>query len=93
MGFIETNSGACQLFDLQAHLVAGYLAAKAYGDPRAKDFEERIRTDSPDLTSGLEFDKSPRHKGYVDSDAFMAYLKKMGKEFGWVPRTRAGSRR
>ena len=93
VGFLETNSGAYQLFDRQAHLVAGYLAAKEVGDPRAEEFEERIRDDHPDLSSGLEFDKSPRHKGYVDSDAFMAFLKKTGKEFRWTPQTKAVSRR
>ena len=93
VGFLETNSGAYQLFDRQAHLVAGYLDSRAAGDPRAGVFEDRIRTDHPDLTSGLEFDKSPRHKGYVDSDAFMAFLKKTGEEFKWTPRATAGSRR
>ncbi len=93
VGFIETNSGAYPLFDRQAHLVAGYLAAVAAGDSRAETFRDRIRTDHPDLTGGLEFDTSPRHKGYVDSDAFMAYLKQIGKEFGWTPQATVGSRR
>ncbi|MDO5737164.1 MAG: NAD(P)-binding domain-containing protein [Propionibacteriaceae bacterium] len=85
VGFLETNSGAYQLFDRQAHIVAGHIAAVAAGDPRAGIFSARIRDDHPDLTSGLEFDTSPRHKGYVDSDAFLAYLIRTGKEFGWSP--------
>ncbi len=93
VGFLETNSGAYQLFDRQAHLVAGYLAALESGDPRAESFRDRIRSDQPDLTSGLHFDTSPRHKGYVDSDAFMAYLSKTGEEFGWTPAAISGSQR
>lgn len=93
VGFLETNSGAYQLFDRQAHLIAGYLAATEAGDPRAKTFSARIRDDHPDLTSGLEFDTSPRHKGYVDSDAFMSVLIRTGKEFGWSPLATGGLRR
>ncbi|MGV8846824.1 flavin-containing monooxygenase [Tessaracoccus sp.] len=93
VGFLETNSGAYQLFDRQAHLVAGYLTALEAGKSEAEDFGRRIREDHPDLTSGLEFDTSPRHKGYVDADAFMSVLVRTGKEFGWTPAATAKSGR
>ncbi|GAB3819130.1 NAD(P)-binding domain-containing protein [Tessaracoccus terricola] len=83
VGFVETNSGAYQLLDRQAHLVAGYLDERARGSEVAARFEQRIRTDRPDLTSGLKFDRSPRHKGYVDSDAYVAALDAVAAEFGW----------
>ncbi|WP_269451910.1 hypothetical protein [Tessaracoccus coleopterorum] len=35
------------------------------------------------MDSGLRFDRSPRHKGYVDSDAFVDYMEATGREFGW----------
>lgn len=88
VGFIETNSGAYQLFDRQAHLLAGYLTET---DPnRVALFDERIRRDRPRLDNGLRFDPSPRHKGYVDSDAFLACLVRTGEEFGW-PLTSPGA--
>lgn len=81
VGFIETNSGAYQLFDRQAYLLAGYLAER---DPEVlRRFAGRIKRDRPSLSSGLRFDRSPRHKGYVDSDAFVAYLERTGNQFGW----------
>lgn len=89
VGFVETNSGAYQLLDRQAHIVAGYLDERSRGSDVAARFEERIRTDRPDLTSGLKFDTSPRHKGYVDSDAFVAHLDAVAAEFSWQ---RAGER-
>lgn len=49
----------------------------------ASRFAGRIRRDRPALDSGLRFDRSPRHKGYVDSDAFVSYLERTGAEFGW----------
>lgn len=81
VGFVETNSGAYQLFDRQAHLLAGYLGESRPDE--ATRFAGRIRSDRPRLNNGLRFDRSPRHKGYVDSDAFVAYLEKTGAEFGW----------
>lgn len=85
VGFVETNSGAFGLLDRQAHLVAGYLDERSRGTAVAEQFGKRIRTDTPDLTSGLRFDRSPRHKGYVDSDAFGGHLAAVGAEFGWRP--------
>ena len=84
VGFVETNSGAYPLFDRQAHLVAGYLDETARGTPGAAQFARRIRSDRPRLTNGLRFDASPRHRGYVDSDAFVAYLDRTAVEFGWT---------
>lgn len=89
VGFIETNSGAYHLLDRQATLVAGYLAARASGSDVAARFEQKIRTHTPDLTSGLTFDRSPRHKGYVDSDAFVAHADELADEFGWDRRKKS----
>lgn len=83
IGFTETNAGAFHLFDRQAHLVAGYLQARASGSPLATEFETRIRTDRPRLNNGLRFDTSPRHRGYVDADAFVAHVEKVAAEFDW----------
>ena len=83
VGFLETNSGAYQLFDQQAHLIAAFLAEHAANTAGAGEFEHRIRTDRPDLSNGLKFDASPRHRGYVDSDAYVKYLKKVAREQGW----------
>ena len=83
VGFIESNSGSYGLLDRQAYLVAGYLAERAAGSEKAARFEERIRQDRPDLTSGIKFDASPRHQGYVDADAFVAHTDAVATEFGW----------
>jgi hypothetical protein len=83
VGFVETNSGAYQLFDQQAHLVAAFLAEHAANTAAAGEFEHRIRTDHPDLSNGLKFDASARHLGYVDSDAYLKYVKKVAREQGW----------
>lgn len=95
-GYIETNSGAYQLFDQQAHLIAGYLDEWRRNPEKARRFEHRIRTDQPDLSNGLRFDSSPRHRGYVDSDAYQKYARQVGAEEGWplvspapLPRARA----
>jgi hypothetical protein len=86
VGFTETNSGAYQLFDTQAQLIAGFVDDERCGRRSAHRFAEMIRTDRPDLSSGLKFVDSPRHAGYVDSGAFVKYLSKVASRTGWRTR-------
>lgn len=83
IGFVETNAGAYQLFDMQAQLIAGYLHDVRHQRPNAERFAQRIRADRPDLSGGLKLVDSPRHTGYVDSGAFVKYLGKVAGEMGW----------
>lgn len=86
VGYVETNSGAYQVFDLQAQLIANYLAARANGADSAARFAFLIRTERPDLSGGVKFDRSPRHRGYVDSHALTSHLRKLFTQMGWDPR-------
>ncbi|MEH0639302.1 NAD(P)/FAD-dependent oxidoreductase [Streptomyces bottropensis] len=83
VGFVETNSGAYQLFDSQAQLIASYIRDAGAGVPTAERFARRIRSDRPDLSGGLRFVDSPRHAGYVHSEAFVKYLGKVAEDMGW----------
>jgi hypothetical protein len=89
VGFLETNSGAYQLFDTQAQLIASYIDDARRGLPNAQRFADLIRNDQPDLSGGLRFVDSPRHTGYVDSGAFVKHLAKVAGQMGW--RTKGGS--
>lgn len=83
VGFVETNSGAYQLFDSQAQLIASFIRDARAGLPTAERFARRIRGDRPDLSGGLRFVDSPRHTGYVHSEAFVKYLAKVAEDMGW----------
>nr|WP_210571319.1 NAD(P)-binding domain-containing protein [Streptomyces sp. GESEQ-4] len=83
VGFVETNSGAYQLFDTQAQLIAGFIHDTQRRLPNAERFARMIRHDRPDLSGGLKFVASPRHTGYVDSGAFVKYLGKTAAAMGW----------
>ncbi|MER6133877.1 NAD(P)/FAD-dependent oxidoreductase [Streptomyces sp. NPDC001815] len=83
VGFVETNSGAYQLFDSQAQLIASFVQDTQDGRPTADRFARMIRSDRPDLTGGLKFVDSPRHTGYVHSEAFVKYLNKVASGMGW----------
>lgn len=83
VGFIETNSGAYQLFDTQAQLIAGYVHDSRHGLPNAERFTQMIRNDRPDLTGGLKFVDSPRHTGYVDSATIVKHLGRIAARMGW----------
>lgn len=89
VGFIETNSGAYQLFDDQAHMIAAFIDGQRTGTAEAAQFAELIRSDRPDLSGGLRFDASPRHRGYVDSDAYVKYLRKLSRRLSWPLEGRA----
>lgn len=93
VGFLETNSGAYGLFDLQAQLIAGYLAADSTEDPAAERFRSRIAADATDLSGGIRFVRSPRHQGYVDSHAIKRHLRSVGADFGWSLEATAPRRR
>ncbi|MFC8433280.1 flavin-containing monooxygenase [Streptomyces sp. NPDC057253] len=83
VGFVETNSGAYQLFDQQAQLIASFIQDGRRGLPTAERFAQMVRSDRPDLSGGLKFVDSPRHTGYVHSDAFVKYLGKVASGMGW----------
>ncbi|MPY56572.1 NAD(P)/FAD-dependent oxidoreductase [Streptomyces spongiae] len=83
VGFVETNSGAYQLFDSQAQLIASFIRDARQGLPTAERFVRMIRSDRPDLTGGLKFVDSPRHTGYVHSEAIVKYLDKVAAQMGW----------
>ncbi|MFI0776396.1 flavin-containing monooxygenase [Streptomyces sp. NPDC021212] len=83
VGFVETNSGAYKLFDSQAQLIASFVQDTRSGLPTAERFARMIRSDRPDLTGGLRFVDSPRHTGYVHSEAIVKYLAKVAAEMGW----------
>lgn len=83
VGFVETNSGAYQLFDAQAQLIASFIRDARGGLPTAERFARMIRDDRPDLSGGLRFVDSPRHTGYVHSEAFVKYLRKVAESMGW----------
>jgi hypothetical protein len=83
VGFVETNSGAYQLFDTQAQMIAAFIQDTQRGLPRAERFTRMIRSDDPDLSGGLTFVASPRHTGYIDSGTFVKYLAKVASGMSW----------
>lgn len=86
VGLIETNSGAYGHLDGVAQLVAAHLDDRVHDPERYRRFRDLVRTDHPDLSSGIRFDGSPRHEGYVDADAFTRYRRKIVERMGWSTR-------
>lgn len=83
MSFIETNSGAYQVFDLMATLLAGYLSDQDQRPEYAARFRERVRTSQEDLSGGIRFVDSERHHIYVNSRTFQKHLRKVIREMQW----------
>lgn len=84
MGFIETNSGAYNLFGYAAKVLASYLSDEIRNPERAKEFDKLIHSKNPDLSGGIKFIKSARHEGYVDASAIKKEFLKLIKQMGWT---------
>ena len=89
LGYLETNSSAYTLFDHVSHLVAHYLHDQQHRPDRAAAFDRVVATDRPDLSGGIRFLDTPRHRHYVDSHAFKRHLVRVADRAGW-PRLRPG---
>lgn len=77
-GFFESDSGAYPLHCRQADLFA-----KLATDPRARArLADRMRTPTPDLTGGIKHVNSPRHVIHVNAEAYVKFMKKLGKVMG-----------
>ncbi|GAA3918912.1 NAD(P)-binding domain-containing protein [Streptomyces lacrimifluminis] len=83
VGYVETNSAAYGLFDALSQMIAEHIHDRSANPERAARFAQRIRHDRPDLTGGVRFVASPRHKGYVNSQTYTAYLRKVTSSMGW----------
>ncbi len=84
VGFLETNSAAYTLLTEKIQLLTNYLKTKELEPQKAASFRTIIETDNPDLTGNIKFVRTPRNTGYVDSDTFRAYIKKMNKQMNWA---------
>ena len=83
IGFLETNSAAYTLLSEKIQLLVNYLKAKTLTPQKAEIFRKLVEIDNPDLTGKINFVRTPRNTGYVDSDTFRAYLKKINKKMNW----------
>ena len=83
VGFVETNSGAYRLMEMLAAMVAQHILDREARPNQWERFEHHIRHDQPDLSGGITFVDSPRHQGYVDSQAIQRYLTAVSRRMGW----------
>ncbi|UFQ96299.1 flavin-containing monooxygenase [Pseudomonas wenzhouensis] len=83
IGYLETNSSAYKLFDNEAHAVACYLRDQLHHPERARQFDQLIAHDDPDLSGGIDFVKSQRHEVYLEVHAFKKHLRKVRQQMGW----------
>lgn len=84
IGFMETNSAAYEMYAEMAQLISNYLLNKNQNHSSAETFKKMIQ-ERPDLSGDLQFVKSDRHSGYVDSDTYRDYIKKLQNKLGWKP--------
>ena len=85
LSFLEVNSSAYTLFDQVSNLVAQYLHAQVHDPGRSAAFDRMIAKEHPDLSGGIRFIDSARHRSYVDGRAFRTELGRVADRIGWQP--------
>jgi hypothetical protein len=83
IGYLETNSSAYKLFDNEAHAIACYLRDQLQRPEQARQFDQLIAHDHPDLSGGIQFVKSQRHEVYLEVHALKKHLRKLRQQMGW----------
>ena len=85
LGFLEVNSSAYTLFDQVSNLVGQYLRDQLRAPP-GSSIRPMIATEHPDLSGGIRFIDSARHRSYVDGRAFrLTGLGQGHQTHGWQP--------
>ncbi len=87
LSFLEVNSSAYTLFDRVSNLVAQYLRDQVHDPGRSAAFDRMIATEQPDLSGGIRFVDSARHRSYVDARSFRKELDRVADRIGWQPLT------
>lgn len=83
LGYIEFNSSAYTIFDHISNMVAQYLHDQRHNPHRAEKFDRLIVEDRPQLSGGIHFIDSPRHRAYVDAHTYKKYLAEVRRRMGW----------
>jgi cation diffusion facilitator CzcD-associated flavoprotein CzcO len=66
LGNLQPDSGVWPLMDLQARAVAAFLGARARGRPGVERLRAMRRGPGPDLSGGLQYVRSERHRYEVE---------------------------
>ncbi|HXY30813.1 MAG TPA: NAD(P)-binding domain-containing protein [Gemmatimonadaceae bacterium] len=76
VGLFETDGAAYPVVSKQAELVARLIAGRAKGSAAAAKFDVAVRGPAPDMTGGVKYKDSPRHRIYVQFDEYVHRLDK-----------------
>jgi hypothetical protein len=74
-GLIQPNGGLWGLADLQAQMMAAYLAARDQRPDRAAALDRRKQQPPPDVAEGIRYINSPRHRIEVEYFAYRDLLR------------------
>jgi hypothetical protein len=79
LGMIQPDSGVWPLMDLQARAVARYILAAAVEGPAIRKVRALKRGRPPDLSGGIRYLKSERHRYEVEHSTYARELKEVAR--------------
>ncbi len=83
LGLHQTDGGAFDFFAMQADMMANFILDQDRNIGRANCFRQLKSGDRPDLTGGIRYVNSDRHRTYVKKAVFARYCDRLFKRFGW----------
>lgn len=81
-GLIQPNGAIWPLVDWQARLMVAFIRAQSTDKAKADWFRKLKSKGHDDLSGGLRYDRSPRHRLEVEFFAYRERLKKLVRRFG-----------
>ena len=78
------DGGFWQLADYQGQLISAFVVAQELAPEKADWFRKYKATVTPDVSHGVNYIDSPRHKLEVQHYRYRTYIKKLLKKFGSV---------
>jgi cation diffusion facilitator CzcD-associated flavoprotein CzcO len=85
VGLFETDGGAYPVISKQAELVARTITAREEAGEAARWLEDRLGGPAPDLSGGVHYVDSPRHRISVQFEANMHYLDRILRRLPSTP--------
>ncbi len=80
VGLFETDGGAYPVIGRQAELVRGAIEARSAGGAAGERLARLLRDARPDLSGGVRYLASPRHRIYVQYEAYTHYLDRLARQ-------------
>ncbi|MGB5812225.1 MAG: NAD(P)-binding domain-containing protein, partial [Polyangiales bacterium] len=84
LGLHQSNGAVYDFSTLAADMMCNFIVDQRERPDRAAEFRTMIRESQPDLTGGLAFLPSDRHRTHIENAAFRRVSRRINAKLGWA---------